>query len=48
MTPEEGGQILTRIYIQPDGNLLITDLWEEVQELLDEEDGFTHVVDPSL
>jgi len=44
----DGGRILTRIYIQPDGNLLVTDLWEEVEGLLEKEDGFTHVVDPSL
>jgi len=41
-------QILTRIFIQADGNLVVTDLWEEIEKLLKPEDGFTHDVDPSL
>lgn len=42
------GQVLTRIFIQADGNLLVTDLWEEIETLLKKEEGFSHVVDPSL
>lgn len=45
---EEKGKVLTRIFIQPDGTIVVTDLWEEIGEILKEEDGFTHVVDPSL
>ncbi len=28
--------VVTRIYIQPDGDLIVTDLWDEVRKLLNE------------
>jgi hypothetical protein len=30
----EKEKILTRIYVQENGNLLVTDMWEEVRDLL--------------
>jgi hypothetical protein len=32
-------EILTRIYITPSGDLIVTDLWEETQILLDSSEG---------
>lgn len=32
---QEPEKILTRIYIKPDGNVIVTDLWEEIYDLLD-------------
>ena len=30
----EAPKILTRIYIKPDGDLIVTDMWDEVPKLL--------------
>lgn len=43
----EPKRVLTRIYIQPDGNLVVTDLWEEARMLLPEDRGF-HVEDENI
>lgn len=36
----ERGRVLTRLFIKPDGDVIVTDLWEEVREMLGQRGEF--------
>jgi hypothetical protein len=37
----EPKKVLTRIYIEPSGDLVVTDLWDEIRQVLGDGDGST-------
>ncbi len=47
-TPQALPQVLTRIYIREDGDLLVTDLWEEIETLLENIGGTQHEMGEDL